>query len=73
MSRTCWGIGGLLTHEFSHARHDKHLLFGFVNKDIMKGYDNAMIDFKHDNARHKIYINNNNKNKNDNEHVPTST
>ena len=46
--RVCWGRGGLLLHELSHAYHNKHLQDGYNNETVMNLYDAAMKEHRYD-------------------------
>jgi len=41
-TRTHWGVGGLLLHEFSHAYHHKGCPEGYKNPEIQDCYEQAM-------------------------------
>ena len=35
-TRTQWGVGGVLLHEYSHAYHYKHCINGYENEHILQ-------------------------------------
>jgi hypothetical protein len=49
--RECWGTGGILIHEFSHAYHHKGCKDGYDNRDIIQCYDAAMKEGLYDSVR----------------------
>jgi hypothetical protein len=52
-SRTLWGHGGLLLHEFSHAYHHKGCANGYDNAEIMTCWQAAMDEGLYDSVRVK--------------------
>ena len=50
-TRTNWGTGGLLLHEFSHAFHHKGCADGYANREIRACYQRAMKEGLYDCVR----------------------
>ena len=50
-TRTNWGVGGLLLHEFSHAYHHKACPDGYDNGEIQECYEQAMKEGLYESVR----------------------